>query len=82
MKAVLFVLIILFFISILACSNEENNLTDEEFKVADSLFRIKEPELQSKLDSVCDSVYKAQYPKMVDSIKKIRMKEISDLIQE
>lgn len=82
MKAVLFVLIILFFISILACSNEENNLTDEEFRVADSLFRIKEPELQSKLDSVCDSVYKAQYPKMVDSIKKIRMKEISDLIQE
>jgi len=82
MKAVLFVLIILFFISILACSNEENNLTDEEFRVADSLFRIKEPELQSKLDSVCDSVYKEQYPKMVDSIKKIRMKEISDLIQE
>lgn len=82
MKAVLFVLIILFFISILACSNEENNLTDEEFRVADSLFRIKEPELQSKLDSVCDSVYKAQYPKMVDSIKKIRMKEISDLIDE
>lgn len=82
MKTVFFVLLFLFLISFIACSNEENSLTDEEFRVADSLFRIREPELQTKLDSVCDSVYKAQYPKMVDSIKKIRMKEISDLIQE
>lgn len=82
MKTVFFILIFLILISFNGCSNEENNLTDEEFRVADSLFRIREPELQTKLDSVCDSVYKVQYPKMVDSIKKIRMKEISDLIEE
>jgi hypothetical protein len=80
MKTVFFIFLI--FISFYGCSNEENNLTDEEFRVADSLFRIREPELQTKLDSVCDSVYKIKYPKMVDSIKKIRMKEISDLIEE
>jgi hypothetical protein len=63
-----------------SCSDEVKPLTNEELKMADSLFRIKEVKLQTSLDSICDSVYKKHYSIMVDSIKKIRQEEVIKLL--
>ena len=72
----LFIAVIFF-----SCQGDEKTFTREENKIIDSLYRIKIKELRPKLDTVCDSVYDLTFPVFVDSIKKVRQKEIIDLIQ-
>ncbi len=68
-------------IVLFSCGKNKKAFTDEEKKIVDSLYRIKMKDSKAKLDSVCDSVYNAEFPVMVDSIKKVRKKEILDLIE-
>ena len=63
-----------------SCGDSNKTFTDEENKIIDSLYRVRLKESKAKLDSICDSVYNAEFPVMVDSIKKIRKKEVLDLI--
>ncbi len=76
------VFILLSIYSFSSCTKEKNVLTDKEIKIVDSLYRLKKKEIKSKLDTICDSVYNAQFPIYVDSIKAVRKKEILDLIQK
>ncbi|MEZ4907617.1 MAG: hypothetical protein R2771_08280 [Saprospiraceae bacterium] len=71
----------LFFI-ITSCDSNHTELDNEERKMADSLYKVRAKENVSYLDSICDSVYNAEYPTMVDSIRILRMKEIDALISE
>ena len=75
------VFILLSIYSFSSCTKEKNVLTDKEIKIVDSLYRLKKKEIKSKLDTICDSVYNAQFPIYVDSIKAVRKKEILDLMQ-
>jgi hypothetical protein len=78
----LFLIIFIVLSGLFSFSCEESNktFTDEENKIIDSLYRVKLKESKTKMDSICDSVYNAEFPVMVDSIKKIRKKEVLDLI--
>ncbi len=76
------VFILLSIYSFSSCTKKKNVLTDKEIKIVDSLYRLKKKEIKSKLDTICDSVYNAQFPIYVDSIKAVRKKEILDLIQK
>ncbi len=63
-----------------SCGESNKAFTTEEYKIIDSLYRVKLKESKGKMDSLCDSVYNAEFPVMVDSIKQVRKKEILDLI--
>ena len=65
-----------------SCGSKDNSLTDEESKIVDSLYRLEEVKIQPVLDSLCDSVKNKTYPRMVDSIKKIRQEEVIRLLTE
>ncbi len=65
-----------------SCDENDNVLSEKESNIVDSLYRIKKKELKSKLDTICDSVYNAQFPIFVDSIKAVRKKEILDLMEK
>ncbi|MGE5354767.1 MAG: hypothetical protein ACM3PT_00880 [Deltaproteobacteria bacterium] len=79
-----YLLLIIFLIIhiILSCSGDEKPLTSEELKVADSIYRTQEAKLLPSLDTICDSVYKKNYPKMLDSIKKLRSEEVIKLLKD
>jgi hypothetical protein len=68
--------------AITSCNSNDNSLTDEESKIVDSLYRLEEVKIQPVLDSLCDSVKNKTYPKMVDSLKKIRQEEVIKLLTE
>ena len=65
-----------------SCDNVKKEFSEKERNVIDSIYRIKKKKLKIKLDSLCDSVYKTDYPILIDSIKKIRKEEILDLIEK
>ena len=65
-----------------SCNDGDNTLTIKENNIVDSLYKIQKKELKNKLDTICDSVYNAQFPVFVDSIKAIRKKEILDLMEK
>ena len=76
----------MFFVFILSffsfsCGESNKTFTEEENKIIDSLYRVRLKGSKAKMDSLCDSVYNAEFPIMVDSIKKVRKKEILDLIE-
>lgn len=77
-----YILILFAIITILfsSCNEDKKIFTDDEFKTIDSLYNLRKKEIKTRLDTICDSVYNAEYPIMVDSIKSIRKKEILDLI--
>lgn len=82
-KSIKFFILLLFTIIILfSCENSQRQLTDQELMMVDSIFQIKSRDQDKLLDSLCDSVHNVNYPIMVDSIKKVRQKEIMDLIEE
>jgi len=76
-----FILLIVF-ISSLSCTDNKNSYTEEEYKIIDSIYYVRKKEYKTKLDTLCDSIYNKNFPVMVDSIKKIRKKEILDLIKK
>ena len=65
----------------ISCEQSNKSFSEEETKIIDSLYRVRVKESKAKMDSICDSVYNAEFPVMVDSIKKVRKKEILDLIE-
>jgi len=79
----IFVSIILsvFIVSTIGCRNNPD-LTPTERRMADSIFRVSSNEALPRLDSICDSVYNASYPIMIDSLKKIRQEEIIRLLED
>jgi len=79
-KTLTILVTLMFFVLFSSCNNVKKDFTEKERMVIDSVYRIKKKELKGRLDSLCDSVYQAEYPVYVDSIKKIRKKEILDLI--
>ena len=76
-------IIFIFVLSFFSVSCEQSNKTfsEEETRIIDSLYRVKVKESKARMNSICDSVYNAEFPVMVDSIKKVRKKEILDLIE-
>jgi hypothetical protein len=87
MKRIIYIFFIILLIivslsGITSCSPGDNSLTDEESKVVDSLYRLEEVKIQPVLDSLCDSVKNKTYPRMVDSIKKVRQEEVIKLLTE
>ena len=74
--------IVFSFLFLNSCNINSSELTTDERKIADSLYRIESRKNVQYLDSICDSVYHDEYPKMVDSMKEIRMSEIKDLIDQ
>ena len=82
-KLLLILLSGLFFnVFLSSCGKTDKAFSEDEKKIIDSLYRVKLNKSKSKLDSICDSVYQAQFPIFIDSIKKLRKKEILDLITE
>lgn len=79
-KTLTILVALMFFVLFSSCNNVKKDFTEKERMVIDSVYRIKKKELKGRLDSLCDSVYQAEYPVYVDSIKEIRKKEILDLI--
>ena len=65
-----------------SCTDNDNSLTEKETSIIDSLYKIRKKEMKGKLDTICDSVYNAQFPIFVDSIKAVRKKEILDLMDK
>ena len=78
----MFVFLLIDIIFLTSCGDDQKSFTSEEYKIIDSIYRIKKKEYKTTLDTLCDSVYNAEYPIMVDSIKVVRKKEILDLIEE
>ena len=64
-----------------SCVKTNKTFSDEERKIIDSLYSVKLSKSKTKLDSICDSIYKSEFPVLVDSIKAVRKKEILDLIK-
>ena len=63
-----------------SCNSDNKAFTEKEYDIIDSLYNIRKKEYKKTLDSLCDSVYKAEFPIMIDSIKIVRKREILDLI--
>ena len=54
--------------------------SEDNKKIADSLFSVNRDTLQKSFTNVCDSVYKIHYDRAVDSIKQLRIDGIKGLI--
>lgn len=72
--------IIIILLSFISCNNDKVEFTEKDNHVIDSIYKLKRKELKGRIDTLCDSVYQVEYPLYIDSIKKIRKKEILDLI--
>lgn len=63
-----------------ACTEEIPELSQENRIMADSIVREESKLLIKEIDSLCALVYKENFDRAVDSISKVRLKEIEKYI--
>lgn len=82
MKNNLLFILFVALLSLLACQPVEHTFTSEELKIIDSLYQLKKDTVEIEMKERCDSVFKATFREVVDSLKEERRKEILDIIEE
>jgi hypothetical protein len=80
MKISLLFHIVFFSILTMSCGRSDNNLTPEERIVVDSLYNLMTSKEKLKQDSICKINRDTTFKHAVDSIKKVRIGEIEQLI--
>ncbi len=72
--------IVFFLILMTSCGRSDNNLTPEERVVVDSLYNVSMSKEKITQDSICLIEKDTTFKYAVDSIKKVRIAEIEQLI--
>jgi hypothetical protein len=72
-------LVILIFL--IGCGPEEKGLSPEEKRFVDSLYSNQLVTIRQELDSICKIHQDTIFKLAVDSIKKVRLKEIEELMK-
>lgn len=67
--------------SLLSCGNSSTPLDAETRDRIDSLANAQISDIQVKHDSLCKNAQQTQLPRLVDSIKQIRLQEIEEQLK-
>jgi len=79
LKIILSIVLIYVFSS---CEPIQHSFSAEELKLIDSLYKDTRDSAEVEMKIKCDSIYFAKFDSTVDSLTKIREKEILDIISK
>jgi len=65
-----------------ACEPLEHSFSAEELKLIDSIYQVSKDTVEVEMKEICDSIFVASFDATVDSLTKIREKEIFDIISK
>ena len=63
-----------------SCAEEVVTLSRSNKILADSIIRVQTKWIISEVDSLCELAYKGNFDRAVDSVSKVRLKEIEKYI--
>ena len=82
MRSLKIILSIVFLYVFSACEPIQHSFSAEELKLIDSLYKETRDSVESEMKIECDSMFISKFDSTVDSLIKIREKEILDIISK